>query len=357
MRILKFEGATMRDAIAKVKAQLGDQAVIVSTRQIKRGMLGGTGIEISAAIDDEDQPPAGTPAFAAGPMRREPEQDRDVDKLIAPLRNEMRSLRAMVRASDSSRSTQDIRSEVAELRKLVEQLQKPPPPPPPARAAVPIRSQAPAPAPTVTMPSSERVLLFVGPTGAGKTTTIAKLAARAALIQNKRVRLITLDNYRVGGVDQIRTFAELIGVPLTVAESAADLVTILTDDDADHYDLTLIDTAGKSPRDTGAIIELAAELPSLPPIETHVVMPAATSRAAAEAMVDRFRPLAPARLLVTKVDEVDVPSELFSLPARLDLPITWITTGQAVPEDLEEPTSARIVELTTHGLHYSHRVA
>src|SRR5262249_12437685 len=84
---------------------------------------------------------------------------------------------------------------------------------------VPVRrSRAP-----LTAPSTGNILLLVGPTGAGKTTTIAKLAANAALVEGKRVQLITLDNYRVGGVDQIRTFADLIGVPLQVAESPAAL--------------------------------------------------------------------------------------------------------------------------------------
>lgn len=391
MKIHKFEGATMRDAIAKVKAELGDQAVIIATRQIKRGMLGGTGFEISAAIDDGNDEAASAPRFSfnAGPQRdrdRERERDRDagpdVDKLISPLRNEMRSLRAMVRASDSGRGTNDLRSEVAELRKLVERLGSNPPPSAPAAVApvpqVTITTATPAPVARratmtgpaaivparrgsppqlLTKPSTGRVLLLVGPTGAGKTTSIAKLAARAALIDNKRVRLITLDNYRVGGVDQIRTFAELIGVPLAVADGAIELASLLSDDDADHYDLTLVDTAGKSPRDTSSIIELAAELPNLPALEVHVVIPAAAGIAMVEALVNRYRPLGPSRLLITKVDEVDAPADLATLPTRTNLPITWITTGQAVPEDIEEPTPARLLELASNGLTLTSRVA
>lgn len=380
MRVLKFEGATMRDAIAKVKAELGDQAVIISTRQLKRGLLGGTAFEISAAVDDDDAVPS-TPAFTAIPRReppreapREPKQP-DVSELINPLRSEMRSLRALVRASDSNRGNGDLRSEVAELRKLVEKLGNAQATPAPA---VTITTAMPAPiakrAPTapitatvpqrrpsmaqiLTKPSTGRVLLLVGPTGAGKTTTIAKLAANAALVDNKRVRLITLDNYRVGGVDQIRTFADLIGVPLAVAEGPVELASLLNEDDADEYDLTLVDTAGKSPRDTASIIELAAELPNMPKLEVHVVIPAAASHATADALVNRYRPLGPSRLLVTKVDEVDVPTELGTLPTRLGLPITWITTGQAVPEDIEEPTAARLIELASSGLSPHTRVA
>jgi len=358
VRVLKFEGATMRDAIAKVKAELGDQAVIIATRQIKRGLLGGTAFEISAAIDDNDSAPQ-TPAYTAHPRRETPPQ-QNVSDMISPLRSEMRSLRAMVRASDSSRGTGDLRTEVAELRKLVERLgnaQPAPAPVPVAMQAQKIPPRRPSMAQMLTKPSTGRVLMLVGPTGAGKTTTLAKLAANAALVDNKRVRIITLDNYRVGGVDQIRTFADLIGVPLAVADGPKALAQLLNDDDADQYDLTLVDTAGKSPRDTSSITELAAELPNMPKLEIHVVIPAATNHATVEALVNRFRPLGPARLLVTKVDEVDVPADLATLPTRIGLPITWITTGQAVPEDIEEPTPARLIELASSGLSLHSRVA
>jgi flagellar biosynthesis protein FlhF len=198
----------------------------------------------------------------------------------------------------------------------------------------------------LTAPSTARAIMLVGPTGVGKTTTIAKLAARAALIEGKRVSLITLDNYRVGGVDQIRTFAELIGVPLRVCESPGDLTRMISDED----ELTLIDTAGRSPRDVGAIKELAAAIANAPKIETHLVVAAASSATVIEDLANRYRGLNLSRLLFTKVDEIDEAPELSRAPARLSLPITWVTTGQSVPEDIEEPTSARVLELASTGL-------
>jgi len=193
--------------------------------------------------------------------------------------------------------------------------------------------------------------MLVGPTGVGKTTTIAKLAARAALIEGKRVSLITLDNYRVGGVDQIRTFAELIGVPLRICESPGELTRMISDED----ELTLIDTAGRSPRDVGAIRELANAIGNVPKIETHLVVAAASSAQLIEDLANRYRGLNPSRLLFTKVDEVDEAPELSRAPARLSLPITWVTTGQSVPEDIEEPTTARVHELASTGLRLGSR--
>jgi flagellar biosynthesis protein FlhF len=329
MKVKKYEGATMRDAIAKVKAELGDQAVIISTREVRRGLLG-TGVEISAAIDD----PVDAPAPAPAPRRH----DTDVEKLLAPLRTELRSLRALVRTADNGKTTTELRSELFALRKLVEDLRATP-------AAQTVQAAL-IDTPLV-RPSTGKTLMLVGPTGAGKTTTIAKLAANAALVENKSVRLVTLDNYRVGGIDQIRTFADLIGVPLVVAQSPAALAQILADD---SYDLTLIDTAGRSPRDSAALDELAKALAQLPAIEIHLVIPAAASATAIDELAQRYRALAPARLLFTKLDEVTQAPELATAPTRTRLSITWITTGQAVPEDIEQPTSARVLELADQGL-------
>ena len=352
MRIHKFEGATIRDAIAKVKAKLGDQAVIISTRQIRQGLLG-SATEISAAVDDDhvaqDDGPIGPVPGVSAPAP----QHRDVEKLIEPLRTELRSLRAMVRTSGEGRST-ELRSEVAALRRLVEELRKQEDAKRDDEAARKPRSRRKtdrtprrkADDIPLVRTSTSRSIMLVGPTGAGKTTTIAKLAARAALIDDKRVKLITLDNYRVGGVDQIQTFADLIGVPLHVAETPGALAGLLDDD----YDLVLIDTAGRSPRDIASIDDLARELPDLPPIEIHLVIPAASSPEAIDELAGRYRRLGPARLLFTKLDEVERCAELSRAPSRTNLSITWITMGQNVPEDIEEPTAARVLDVASNGI-------
>jgi flagellar biosynthesis protein FlhF len=361
MRVLKFEGATMRDAIAKVKAQLGDQAVIISTRQVRKGLLG-SAIEISAAIDNDDAEPA-HPFSAPPPSGPPPLRTDDVEKQLAPLRSELRSLRALVRTAGETRGTTEMRSELAALRRLVETTMgqpaaapvAPAPPAAPARRAATQREPAPPARRTtaafeaaLTAPSTGSAVMLVGPTGAGKTTTIAKLAARAALIENRRVSLVTLDNYRVGGIDQIRTFADLIGVPVQVAESPAELANLI--DPAN--DLTLIDTAGRSPRDVAAIEELARHIDGLD-IEVHLVVPAGSSAAQLDELLQRYRALAPVRLLFTKLDECGHAPELALAPARTRLPITWVTTGQAVPEDIEQPTDARVLELASGALSHA----
>ena len=419
MRIMKFEGATMRDAVAKVKAELGDQAVIISSRQVRKGLLG-SAVEISAAIDDGDEEPAiepatvpmPAPAFTRGnpyanPAVQPPKENatEDLEKAMAPLRSELRSLRAMVRSTPSpSNETKKLEAEIAALRELVERLSALPPkheaPKKLSKIDLAIENAEPemdksderrtrsaaegsakvidksddrgaranaesiaeavaglanrrtriaSDAPLVA-PSSARVVMLVGPTGTGKTTTIAKLAAHAALVEGRRVRLITLDTFRIGGVDQIRTFAELIGVPYTVLENTSELAGDIEHNDGED-ELTLIDTAGRSPRDTTHVAELAAAIRSIPDLEVHLTIPASASPAAIDELVARYTPLAPSRLLFTKVDEQSSVPELLEAPRRTRLPITWVTTGQQVPEDLEQPTAKRLGHLAAHSTH------
>lgn len=338
MKIRKFEGATMRDAVAKVKAELGEHAVILSTRDVRRGLLG-TAVEISAGVDDDSEPSG--PVFGGPqPPPSSRNSDVDLDKAIAPLRSELRSLRALVRAANDPRNGSDVRSELTALRKLVEDLRQPSAP-----SELPVGTSRNTKLASPVAPSKARRVMLVGPTGVGKTTTIAKLAARAALLDERSVSLVTLDHYRIGGFEQIRTFAQLIGVPLAQATDAAELEVILEE----PADLVLIDTSGRSPRDTNAIAELALMVERMPDLEVHLVIAAATGPSVVDDLVARYAPLRPSRLLFTKIDEIDRAPELSNAPARHGIPVTWVTTGQRVPEDLEEPTAGRLLELAAGG--------
>ncbi len=330
MRIMKFEGATMRDAIAKVKQELGDQAVIVATRQIRRGLIGGTAYEISAAIDDDGHtgPTSGGPitqSYAAASQPApppapapSPRDEAELQKLMAPLRSELRSLRALVRAAGDGRVTTELRGELASLRKLVEGLAPnvvATPTTAKATATATAASSAHAGAPrslALTQPSTAHAILLVGPTGAGKTTTIAKLAARAALIDGRTVHLVTLDDYRVGGVDRdphVRRADRHPAPRRADRRAAARAVRGRGRAHADRH-------RRPQPARHAPIAELAELVHGLP-IETHLVAPAALAASAIDDLARRYRALAPARLLVTKLDEVEDASELAAAPARL----------------------------------------
>jgi Mrp family chromosome partitioning ATPase len=194
--------------------------------------------------------------------------------------------------------------------------------------------------------STARVVALVGPTGVGKTTTIAKLAARAALVEKRRVAIVTLDTCRVGGEEPLRAFADLMGGPLFVA-GADDLPAKL--ERLRACDRVFIDTAGRSPRDAAALGELERLDALAHEVEVHHTLPAATPPAAVERTVQRYRGLSPRRLLFTKLDEADDLASLALAPARTGLPVTWIATGQRVPEDLEDASPDRLGQLVTTG--------
>ena len=341
MKISKFQAANMREAVAKVKQELGPDAMVVSTRQIRRGLLG-SGVEVTAAIDD------------TRPPRREPEapprqtnaglSEQDVERIMAPLRSELRSLRTLMRASSDHRQTEELRRELHAMRVAL----SPKSNGQPALTSVARRSQ-------IACPSKGRVVAVVGPTGVGKTTSIAKLAARSSLIAGESVALVTLDTYRIGGEEQIRTFADLIGVPLLVVadpETLGQQIRELGD-----YDRIYIDTAGRSPRDTPAIQQLRDALGEVFDIEVHLALAAATRPDTMDSIYQRFSGIQIDRLLMTKLDEADDLSELVRTPDRLKTPISHITTGQAVPEDIEDASSTRLLEIAEIGLQLTTQAA
>ncbi|MBV9881218.1 MAG: hypothetical protein JO180_12015, partial [Gemmatirosa sp.] len=179
-------------------------------------------------------------------------------------------------------------------------------------------------------PAPERpsVIAFVGPTGAGKTTTAIKSALHPEAFGDRRVGFITLDTYRAGAVAQLETYAQVAGLPLEVVYDAADVAPAMAR--LAHCDVVIVDTPGRGPK-AGGDAEWQALLDAIAPDETHLVMPATTRGDVAEAVRDAG---AASHVLLTKLDEVPGESGVADLAARLDLPVRWIADGQAIPTDL-----------------------
>jgi len=184
------------------------------------------------------------------------------------------------------------------------------------------------------------VVALVGPTGAGKTTTIAKLAAVATRVEQKRVAFIAADTYRIGAVEQLETYARLLEVPMSVAYTLDDVQSAR--DQYASYDLVLVDTVGRSPRNGQQLEELAGLLDRARPDEVHLALDARGSYATHQSVLRGFRPLRPTHLLLGKLDET--PRLEDSLAAVLEggLPLSYVTTGQRVPEDLAAADTAQL---------------
>ena len=197
-------------------------------------------------------------------------------------------------------------------------------------------------------PGKMRVAALVGPTGVGKTTTLAKLAAYAQLKLKQKVALLTLDTYRLAAVDQLQQYAQILQVPMHVALTVEDLRSAFRfyQDRA----LVLIDTPGHSPKDTEVLNQLRGLLDELPEVETHLVLSATTKPRDLSEIAARYEPLRPTRLLFTKLDETSTYGPILSTLVRVKRPLSYLGTGQEVPEALELATSRRVADLILPGV-------
>ncbi|MDR1840347.1 MAG: flagellar biosynthesis protein FlhF [Holophagales bacterium] len=192
-------------------------------------------------------------------------------------------------------------------------------------------------------PNKVQVATLVGPVGVGKTTTIAKLAAFAKLNLKQKVALLTLDTFRAGGVDQLQQYAQVLQVPIHVIITAEDLKNALNF--YQDRSLVLIDTPGHQPEDTERMEKLGAMLEGLPLMETHLVLSATSKPRDLAEIAQRYERLRPSRLIFTKLDETCTFGPILSTLARVKRPLSYLGTGQEVPQDLELATSRRVADL------------
>lgn len=188
-----------------------------------------------------------------------------------------------------------------------------------------------------------KIAAFVGPTGVGKTTTIAKLAADFALAKKASVALITLDTYRIAAVEQLKTYARILKIPIEVIVNENQLEQ--TVGSFDQKDLILIDTAGRSKKDEAQLTELVNFLGVDLPIEVYLVLSATGTEESILAAFSKFHPISIDRLLFTKLDESVHYGMIYNVAKKTNKPLSYFTTGQKVPEDIELAEAERLVDL------------
>ncbi|MGL4108607.1 flagellar biosynthesis protein FlhF [Clostridium sp. LP20] len=184
-------------------------------------------------------------------------------------------------------------------------------------------------------------VVLVGPTGVGKTTTIAKLAGRLSLIEKKKVGLITVDTYRIGAVEQLKTYAEIMNIPFKVVITIKEMeeaVNAMKD-----CDIVLIDTTGRSSKNTMQISELRAFVEKAKPDCVNVVISATTKNKDIKTILEGYKELDYNQVIITKLDETTTYGALYNIQRRADKPLKYITTGQNVPDDIKVPTKEEVL--------------
>lgn len=367
-----YRAGTMKEALAKVRRDLGGQAVIVKTREVRRRRLFGLGsrelIEVTASDGLTGPAPASPPPRRPSPPRPAPAASPSNALLRAQFGERLGRLHADVESlSNSGRLdhllpdlpgdlvptyAQLLEADVPEVlaRRLVRYVADRLEPgevhrPERVRAALrdAVESCVPIAPPILAVPGTRRVVALVGPTGVGKTTTVAKLAANFKLAQGFRPGLVTVDTYRIAAVEQLRTYAEIIDLPLAVANAPSEMPRAL--DELGDVDIVLIDTAGRSPRDEVKIRELADFLAAARPDEVHLVLSAVAGERSLRAAVERFSTVRADRLIFTKLDEADGLGGVLAVLGQANRPVSYLTTGQAVPDDIEPADRARLARL------------
>ncbi len=399
MLIRKYKGKNLKDALAQVKSDLGDEATIISTRTIRAGLLRSQ-LEVTATL-----PPVESSGFppqrAARPDPKPAAPDvpsislevQHVARFLSPLRQEIRALHSdlKVLADHSSYSSDNTLDELRDLLKALQQTEPEDSSPNPEvfdqleqklqasgirvalinRILQSVGEQLPtdpteaeacsnalatkviqddlsciSPLENTALP---RVVALVGPAGVGKTTTIAKIAARAALIHNQKVALIGCDTERIGALRSLEETANLIGIPFGQAHNAEELeraVAALAGND-----LILIDTSGHSHREIEALSELHSTLARVQ-AEPILLLNVDMRVLEIDPVLESYSQLAPKSLILTKIDQAVGLGGLYDIAFSSHLPVMYLTNGRQIPEDIEAASSGRMASLIM-GLQYN----
>jgi len=344
MKVKKYVGDTIQDTIFKVKADLGSDAIILNTRKYKKGgflglkIFGEKKVEVLAALEDDNSDVSNEKTLEEidklknmlNNMERERKKEGSYEENLSPeiadIYNNL--LEQGVKENIAQELIEDLKDDNEEIN--IDQLKNN------------IKSAIGNPAP-INRGQSLKIIAFIGPTGVGKTTTIAKLAAKFALQEELKVGMVTADTYRIAAVQQLETYSDIMNIPLEVVYSEKELKEVINGKFED-FDLIFLDTAGSSWTDKMQLGRLKNFTDKDLVTETHLLISLNTKTEDINKILDNFSTLEPDKIILTKVDEASKYGDIINLRNKYNLPYSYITYGQDVPDDIVEADTNKLFE-------------
>jgi flagellar biosynthesis protein FlhF len=363
MHLKKYEVRSISEAMERIRRDLGPDAVILSSRRIGKGAS--SRIEIVAAMERDDvtaEEAAAENGFGAAGETGRPAEYGDRWSRVEARLDEMNDRILALASKLAFSGKQDERGIPPLYRELISRgLSR--------RAAGKLMkiiqdenleskaghdgdrtgdtlkraiirsvvSCSPGPA------DEKRICAFVGPAGEGKTTTLAKFAARILYRDKKSLGIITMDDFRIGAVEQLKIYGDIMNVPVISVPADGSLETAISS--FAHLDRVLIDTPGKSRSDGDYVMKLRRSFMGSAPVRTNLVLSATTGEDAMTDAVRRFRPLEYERIVMTKIDDAGDYGCVYNVIDLAGRPVTDIATGQQVPRDIRSVDPQRIARL------------
>ncbi|MDN5330928.1 MAG: flagellar biosynthesis protein FlhF [Tepidanaerobacteraceae bacterium] len=359
----------IQEALYKVKSELGKDAIILQTRQIKKGGILGffskPKVEVIAASDIAQTPkPQLKPITYEMPVRENSRELEDIKNDINEVKDLLKSLSAREIYGKSSEDLPPPLDEIyekltsAELeRKLIDEIIDELKPQVAEKGldknAVitclknKIMTMIKVAEPINFTENQSSKVVFIGPTGVGKTTTIAKLAAMYSLNLEKKVALVAADTYRVGAIEQLKTYGDLLEIPVEVIFEPADAPRVMKK--LSDCELILVDTMGTSPRNKMQIKKIKSLIEMVEPTEVHMVISVTTKAKDVYEILDSYKELNYKKLVFTKLDETKSYGLILNAIIFSNCSPSYLTIGQNVPDDIEVASGARIADLVLGG--------
>lgn len=382
MIIKKYIVNNMNEAMNRIRYELGQDAVIISQRKIKKsgikGFFSPKVIEVTAAVDNKNNLQQDVKSsidaikkvFESKDKKEEAtrsenevkkvkdkgkEEERsnkkisvveeEKDKLLKEMQEMKKMINNLANGTEESKKSKlqeklednDVNNNIidkvlSKASSMDEEIENE------ERLKLAIRDMI-----QISDENFENVVVLVGPTGVGKTTTIAKLAGRLALMEKKKVGLITVDTYRIGAVEQLSTYADIMNISFKTVISAKDMENAL--EGMKDCDIVLIDTTGRSSKNAMQIGELNTFIQKANTKNIYLVISCTTKNKDIKAIIEGYKVLNFNNVVITKLDETTTYGSILNILDTADKPLSFITTGQNVPDDIKKLSCEEITNL------------